>query len=290
MKKIAQGKRAAILAATLAAAALAGCTVTVALRDDRLPETIAFLDRPETTRASVLARVGVPDMQDRSWVRYGFHAGLPPTVSRKTLVVTFDDKGRVSDYRYIAVSGCAMPPILGVLPTDEALAEVCREGVTKAEVISRLNHPISVRPQTISYATRTGNRMAGRVITFDENSRFKRLTRTALRISGEEDRAGADIDDDVDQLLHEGMTHEEVRDVLGAPQMVSGDVWGYCATAPGSKRLLVASFSPDGKLSRTRLTVAAGTDAGRTSACYVCHSLSIGPTCLDCHALDKKGG
>jgi len=290
MKKVAHGKSASILAATLAVAVLAGCAVTVALRDDRLSETLAFLDRPETTRASVVAHIGEPDMEDRSWLRYESRGGLLPAVSRRTLVVTFGDAGYVSEYRYLGVSGCAMPPILGVLPTDEALAEVCREGVTKAEVISRLNHPISVRPQTISYATRTGNRMAGRVITFDESGRFKRLTRTALALSGDETAAGADINENAFDRLVAGLSGEEVRDIMGAPQMVSGNVWGYCATAPGSKQLLVARFSADERLSESRLIAAAGAHAGETSACYVCHSLSMGPTCLDCHALDEEGG
>ena len=289
MKKAAHRKSAAILAAALAVAALAGCAVTVALRDDHLSETLAFLDGPDATRASVVAHIGEPDMEDRSWVRYESRRGLLPAVSRRTLVVTFDDAGYVSDYRYTGISGCAIPPVLGTLPTDEALAEICRPGVTKGDVISQLNHPISVRPEAVSYATRTGDRMIGRVITFDESGRFMRLTRTALSLSGDETAAGVDINENSADRLVAGLSGEEVREILGTPQMMSGDVWGYCATAPGSKQLLVATFSADGKLSDRRLIAAAGAHAGETSACYVCHSLSMGPTCLDCHALDKKG-
>lgn len=290
MKKAVRGNSAAILAATLAVAALAGCAATVALRDDHLSRTLAFLDRPDATRASVLAHIGKPDMQDRSWVRYESREGLLPAVSRRTLVVTFDDAGYVSDYRYTAIGGCAIPPVLGSLPTDDALAQICRPGVTKGDVISRLNRPISVRPKAVSYATRTGDQMTGRVITFDDDGRFLRLTRTALALSGDETTAGADIDRDSTDRLVVGLSGEEVRDILGAPQMISGDVWGYCTTAPGSKQLLVARFSADQRLSQSRLTAAHGAHAGETSACYVCHSLSMGPTCLDCHTLDEKGG
>jgi len=290
MNRAAHKTSAKVLSAALATVALAGCAVTAALRDNRLPGTLALLDRPDTTRTSVLAAIGAPDMQDRSWVRYECSAGLPPFLSRRALVVTFDDTGGVSDYRYTRVTGCAVPVILGELPTDEALGDVCRPGVTKAEVLSRLKHPISVRPQTISYAARTGDRMSGRVITFDERGRVLRLTRTALALSGDETTAGPGINEHAADRLVAGLSGEEVREIMGAPQMVSGDVWGYCATGPGSKQLLVATFSADGKLSDRRLIAAAGAQAGETSACYVCHSLSMGPTCLDCHASDTRGG
>ena len=126
-----------LCAAVIAAAALAGCAVTAALRDDRVLGTLAFLDAPGTTRASVVARMGVPSMQDPSWVRYESRTGLHPAASNRTLVVTFDEDGSVSDYRYTGVTGCVMPPVLGALPDDDLLAEVCREGVTKSEALER---------------------------------------------------------------------------------------------------------------------------------------------------------
>ena len=269
-----------------AAACLFCCARMAFLDDNALENTLALLDHPQTTRGTLTQRFGPAGKHGESWARYEKGSVLPVAVRRKTLVVLFDDAGRVADYRYTAVTGCAMPRALGKLPDEDRLSEACRPGKTKAEILSHLGPPLAAGPKMLAYLSRTGKTFRGRIITFDEKGRFLRLTRTALNITGDNSVAGADLNDEALSKLRKGMRPHEVAALLGTPQMAAGDVWGYCATSPGHKKLLAVKFHPRRGLSDKKIREAFDARAGRTSACYVCHRLSFAPTCLDCHGFD----
>jgi len=276
-----------VLAAALTIA-LAGCTYLAFLDDDALEATLAFLDAPGTTRHSITERFGAPAMHGDSWVRFESGGLFPSAVNRKVLIVLFDENRRVSDYRYTGVKGCSMSRVLGNLPDDAALEEICRPGKTRAEVLSRLGPPLAAGPKMFAYLALAGQKLRGRIITFDKHGRFRRLTRTALTVPEKDTGCGADLDEKLVSKLREGMTRRQIKEILGQPQMAADDVWGYCATSIGRKKLVVVEFEGGGKLKKTRIREAFGPKAGRTSTCYVCHKLSFAPTCLDCHVFDSN--
>ena len=276
-------------AIVVTAVALAGCTYVAFLRDDALNNTFAYLDSGDATRRGVIARFGAPTAEGETWVRYDSAISPPPLPAKRSLVVTFDDAGRLAHYRFTGVTGCTLPRAIGTLPEDESLAQVARPGATRDDFLTALEvKPVAVEPKRLAYVERKGDRMRARIVTFDEAGRFERLTRTALAVPDADTGAGADLAADRVASLSQGMTRDQVRRLLGAPQEISENVWGYCATAVGAKDLVVVWFDDAGRVKATKALSATGADAGQTATCYVCHKLSMGPTCLECHAFGGR--
>ena len=264
--------------------ATTGCTYLAFLRDGSLRDTFALLDDPRATRTSVTRHFGVPRMQSNSWIRYESGDLIFFAVDKRVLVVLFDDNGRVADYRYTSVKGSSMPRALGELPDETTMTEVCTPGRPKAEVLSRLGPPLAAGPRMFAYLAQKGGTLRGRILRFDEDGRFVRLTRTALEVPDDDTGAGPDLSEALVARLETGLQENQVRALLGPPQMVSENLWGYCATSVGHKKLVVVEFGDEGRLRRTWAREAVGRNAGQTTTCYLCHHLSFSPTCLDCHA------
>jgi len=280
---------AASLLPTVAVVFAVCCARAAFLDDDALEKTFSFLDDPATTRAALVRRFGRSSVQGEAWIRYETATMPPLAVRRKTLVVLFDEQGRVADYRYTAVKGCTMPRVLGELPAEKSLAEICRPGKTKAEVLARLGPPAAAGPKMLAYLELKGRELRGRIISFDDDGRYLRLTRTALNVAGDDLGAGPELGEETLSKLREGMLQREVREILGPPQMACGDVWGYCSTSSARKKLLVVKFHPRRGVCGRKVREAFDARAGHTSKCYVCHRLSFAPTCLDCHEFGRLG-